>query len=297
MTPLYDAYLDRIRPTAQIWRLLVGLPLIAGLYVLWMLGMGAVLWAFQGTDGLEATLMRMAGGSDPWALLIMLSTFAGGWLGVALALRWVHKGRRLGTVLGRAPMVLRDFVLGVAFMAGLGGAMALLAAPFLPALEQATPLDAWLAFLPLALVGILVQTGAEELFFRGYMQGQLAARFGQPLIYLLVPSIAFGFAHYSPAPGIGATAWLIPLVTGAFGLVAADLTARSGNLGLAWGLHFANNVLAILLISVMGRLSGLALFHLPDNAASGGLLRTLLLLDLGALALIWASCRLWLRRR
>jgi hypothetical protein len=194
-------------------------------------------------------------------------------------------------------MVLRDFVLGVAIMAVVGGGLSALATPLLPALEQATAWDVWLRFLPFALLGILVQTGAEELFFRGYLQGHLAARFGQPLIYMVLPTIAFGFAHYSPAADLGANAWLILVVTGYFGLIASDLTARTGSLGFAWGLHFANNVLAILLISVMGGLNGLALFRLPDGAATGAVLRNLLILDLVLMSAVWGACRLWLRRR
>ncbi|MCB1405689.1 MAG: CPBP family intramembrane metalloprotease [Rhodobacteraceae bacterium] len=295
MTPHYHAYLAPARATNQIWRLVLGVMLITGIYVAWMVGMGAVMWLAAGLAGFERQLARIGGGSDPWSLILLLSTFLGAWAGTAITLRVLHR-RRLRSLFGRPPVVLRDFVLGVAMMAAIGGGLGLILAPFMPGLERATPPGVWLSFLPLALLGILIQTGAEELVFRGYIQGQLAARFRSPLVWLTVPTILFGLAHYAPEDS-GANVWIVVAATGLFGLVASDLTARTGSLGLAWGLHFANNVLAILVISVTGGLDGLALLHLPAAAASDAVLRPLLLSDMALMALVWLGCRLWLRRR
>lgn len=295
MTPQYLAYLAPARATSQVWRLVLGAMLITGVYVAWMIGMGAVFWLGAGMANFDRQMSRIGGGADPWSLILLLATFLGAWLGAAITLRVLH-GRRLRTLFGRPAVVLRDFVLGVAMMVVIGGGLALVLAPFMPGLERATPADVWLRFLPLALLGILIQTGAEELVFRGYVQGQLAARFRSPVIWLTVPTILFGLAHYAPEE-TGANAWIVVASTGLFGLVASDLTARTGSLGLAWGLHFANNVLAILVISVMGGLDGLALLHLPVAASSDAVLRPLLLSDMVLMALVWLGCRLWLRRR
>ncbi len=46
--------------------------------------------------------------------------------------------------------------------------------------------------LPLTLAGLVVQTGAEELLFRGYLTQQLAARFEARAIWMGVPALAFG---------------------------------------------------------------------------------------------------------
>jgi membrane protease YdiL (CAAX protease family) len=148
--------------------------------------------------------------------------------------------------------------------------------------------------LPLALLGVAVQTGAEELVFRGYLQQQLAARFRSPLIWMLVPSLAFGAAHYDPATS-GGNLWLIVLATGAFGLAAADLTARSGSLGAAWGFHFANNVAALLVIAVKGTIPGLALFTTPYDATDP-VMRGLVVIDIVTLAVAWLLVRRALSR-
>ncbi len=295
MTPAFQVFIAPARAYPQLWRVVLGLALIAGVYVGWMGLMGLGLWLATGGDGLEGRMAALAAGATPWSLILLLATFPGMGFGVWAAARLLH-GRGWRSLFGRPALVLRDFVLGVAVMAVLGGGLGLALLPFAPAMEPATPSAVWLAFLPLALVGIAVQTGAEELVFRGYLQQQLAARFASQLAWMVVPSLLFGLAHYAPEE-MGAHAWMVVAATGFFGLIAADLTARTGALGLAWGLHFANNVLAILVVSSMAGLDGLALFRLSEDAVSGTGLGGLILADMVLMGLVWGACVLWLRRR
>src|SRR5690606_23395048 len=118
----------------------------------------------------------------------------------------------------------------------------------------------WLLLLPLSLTAVLVQTSAEEILFRGYIQQQLAARFASPLIWMVAPAVIFGLLHYRP--DAGANGGLIMLWAAGFALAAADLTARAGTLGPAIALHFMSNTSALLILSAEGTLSGLALFRL-----------------------------------
>jgi len=295
MTPQYAAYLAPVRATNQIYRLVLGVMLIAGIYAAWMTGIAGASWLITGFDGFGHQLERIGRGTDPWSLILLLSTFAGAWIGTSMTLRLFHR-RRLRSLFGRPAIVLRDFALGAGMMLGFGGGLALVVLPMLPGLTLATEPEVWLAFLPLALVGVLVQTGAEELVFRGYIQGQLASRFKPALVWLGAPTLLFGFAHYSPEMQ-GVNTWLIVASTGLFGLIASDLTAQTGSLGLGWGLHFSNNVLAILVVSVSGGLDGLALMHVQDTTAAGNLLRPLIFSDMVLMILVWIACRLWLRRR
>ncbi len=291
----YEPLVAPARARAQSWRFVLGLGVIAAVYLLWMVATGLVLWWDQGLDGFQAQLARISTGSDPWSLILLLSTFLGGWLGLWVAMHLLHR-RKLRSLLGRAPVVLRDFVTGVSAMVLVGGVLTLAMAPLLPPLALTDNPGQWLRFLPLALLGILIQTGAEELVFRGYLQSHLAARFGRPLVYLLLPSLLFGYAHYN-AEELGRDAWIVVASAGLFGLVAADLVQRTGSLGLAWGLHFANNVLAILVVSVTGGLDGLALLHPAGGATPDDLLRRLLFADMLLMVAVWAACRIWLRRR
>ena len=294
MTPAFARFTAPAQRRPELWRLIVGMGVVAACYFGWIAALGGLLWLTAGPGRIEAGLRGFGTGGDPWAVIVLLATFVGPWIGVWAAVRLLH-ARSLGSVIGRGPAVLRDFAAGLGVTA-LVALLGLLLLPFAPPLAPATPAAIWLAFLPLAILGLLIQTGAEELVFRGYMQQQLAARFASPLAWMVLPAALFGLAHY--APGIGPVSpWLVVAVTGFFGLIAADLTARSGNIGLAWGLHFANNFMAVLVVSAMAGLDGLALFRVtdPDGGAFG--MEALLLADMALMALVWALARFWLARR
>lgn len=298
MTPQYAAFIAPAKPSNQIWRLVLGLASIVGVYFAVLLIIGAGLWALLGGETLHGELQAFQQTASPWAVIVTLASFIGGWIGVALTLRLLH-GRSLGSQLGRAPVVLRDFVLGVVILTVVAGGLSYALFPGFRAAELAIDPAVWLWFLPLALIGLLIQTGAEELVFRGYFQTQLAARFRWAPIYLILPSICFALAHMNPNAS-QTELLLILAVTGAFGLMAADLTAQTGSLGLAWGLHFANNIFALLIINATGDLSalnGLALLEVPEAMQSPASTQRMLMIDIAITASVWVVCRLWLRRR
>ena len=96
------------------------------------------------------------------------------------------------------------------------------------------------------------------------MQQQLAARFSSPIIWMVLPSAFFAGLHYQPEI-MGDNTWLVMGAVFVFALLAADLTAVTGNIGAAWAMHFVNNALAILLVATEGPLSGLALLRRADS--------------------------------
>lgn len=294
LAPPFAQYVQPARARPQIWRLILGLVLIVVIYTMWLVLMGGALWLINGSDGFERRLAAAATGSTPGDLILLLGSFAGMALGAFAAARWLHR-RSVASLFGRAPVVLRDFCLGAGVLGvvALGG---LLLMPDLGTRVAAVPWQVWLAFLPLAVLGLLIQTGAEELVFRGYLQQQLAARFASPVIWMIGPSILFGLVHYAPVQ-LGPTTWYVVLVTGLVGLVAADLTARSGSIGMAWGLHFANNFVAIMIVTTGGVLDGLALYRLPFDPDDLDIMGPMLFADMVGLALAWGLCRLLLRGR
>ncbi len=129
------------------------------------------------------------------------------------------------------------------------------------------PLAGWLAFLPVLLFGLMVQTGAEELLYRGYLQQQTAALFPHPIVWLVFPSLWFGLAHLDLSQP-GAEMWAYVLWATVLGIACADLTARTGSIGAAWGLHLANNIFAVCFVADKGgSWSAGALFLLPESSA------------------------------
>lgn len=291
----YSAHADFVAPARarpEIWRGLLGLLLISVVYLLGILALFGILIATSGFEGANTWMAMMMVGETPTSTLLVLATFVGMGLGPLLAARWLHK-RSFGSVFGARKTVIRDFAIAAGVCGILYAAMALLPSPVEP--SPNLEMNLWLAFLPLALVGVLIQTGAEEVLFRGYIQQQLAARFASPLVWMVLPSICFALLHYYPDI-YGGNAWVVVAAVGLFAILAADLTALTGSIGAAWGLHFTNNVAAILFVAVDGPISGLALYTLPLGDMTAEAVRPLLLLNMAITVGVWLVTRVLLTR-
>ena len=100
---------------------------------------------------------------------------------------------------------------------------------------------------PSSLV-LLIQTGTEELYFRGYLQQQFAADLRQAL-GLDGTAVAFVRHRALYERQRAQTGWLYVFWATLLGLACADLTARTGNIGAAIGLHLSNNSFAFVLVA------------------------------------------------
>ncbi|WP_299949038.1 type II CAAX endopeptidase family protein [uncultured Ruegeria sp.] len=293
----YDAYrshehlLSDARRYPDLWRLFAGIALVSVVVV----ALNAILFAIIANLTTPGSAAGFLTGASPLALLIVLSSFIFATLGVALSAR-LFQHRSLASVIGGQSLAIRQF--WRVFRALLLLSVAVFA---LPPYNLGAPLVAnlpfarWLLLLPLSIVAVLIQTSAEEVLFRGYLQQSLAARFRSPLIWIGLPSILFAAGHYNPAT-VGDNALLIAIWALTFGILTADLTARAGTLGPAIALHFFNNFAALLVISLPDSLSGLALYHLPYQASDADALRPWLLVDFALMIVGWLTARLALRR-
>lgn len=289
----HEALSRPARDTAQIWRLILGLILIAGVFLLSYQFLESLLFTLLGESRFGA-LIGANGEVTQSSVLFVLYCFGLIMLGVAVALRVAHN-RGIAGLLGERRLFMRQFFSVLAIMVLLFGALAILppwdmGAPLVPNV----PMAAWLTVLPLALGAVLVQVSAEEILFRGYLQQQLAARFGSPLIWLVVPSVLFASGHY--APEAGDLGLLLVVWAGLFGILAADLTARAGTLGPAIALHFMNNTVAILFVSMPDGLSGLALYHSPFDLTDTEMMRAWIPVEFMTILVCWLAARLAIRR-
>jgi membrane protease YdiL (CAAX protease family) len=279
--PQLEACVAPLAARPQLWRTVAGTGLALAC---WFAALAAL--------PLAGRLLPQAGGRAP--LLLYLASFAALALGTAAAARLLQR-RPPSTLFGPGGFRPRAFAAGIAVVAALGLLGGLAAPAAAPLVRQAQVL-AWAAWLPLALPAILVQSAAEELLFRGYLQQGLAARFRSAWVWWLVPALMFGALHWNPV-AFGPNAWLGVVATAVIGIVLGDVAARTGNLSAPIGLHFANNVMAMLVVAPPSPVSELALWLVavdPDDAA---LVRLLLLADLAATLLAWAAWRVILRRR
>jgi hypothetical protein len=290
----HEAYVAPARDRAEWWRTAAGLvtAFVAGLalYQLFL----AFLASLIGPATMQAIWDEATfSGDTARGTLFALFSFAFFGTGLAMSLRAIH-GRGLATLFGPWEAVVSDF-LRVVLSTGLlyGGLLVLLPQEYALVRNDAMGAGLWLALLPLSLAAIAVQAGTEELFFRGYLQQQIAARMPGWPAWMLIPATLFGLAHWAPETAGDNAVWFA-LWGCAFGLVAADLTARTGALGAALGLHVTNNAFAVLGTALVGPGSGLALWHVPMAADAPGL-AALMPVEFVTLFVAWLAARLALK--
>ncbi|MEL6691101.1 MAG: type II CAAX endopeptidase family protein [Pseudomonadota bacterium] len=283
--PAFDSLTAPARAKSEYWRTAVGLVCVTALYMAGSLAFFGVVQTFLGAAAVDEVVT----GATPRGLLLILAHFAVMAGSVVVVVRYLHNRSPL-TLLGDRARLRRDFLSMVQLaliVALIGGTIV----AFTLELTVNTPFGTWLLLLPLALPLVALQTGAEELVFRGYLQQQLGARTSLQAVWMGIPAAIFAFVHFD-AETMGANLWLYLGVIFLFALVTADITARTGSIGAAWGLHFINNVQALLVFSFVGPLSGMGLTSVGISVSDAGV-RPLLFLDAAGMILIYA---LWRRR-
>ncbi|MEP3300119.1 MAG: type II CAAX endopeptidase family protein [Pseudoruegeria sp.] len=286
----HDQFVDPARKMPQLWRLVVGLVIVGVLYLI----AGTTLFtAVIGLSLNPSAMLAEAISGNPLITLALLIGFGFMTLGTMIAARLLHK-RTPSTLIGPISIVITNFVLALIAALAMQLLVFLLPPYVMPPLIHNLAPPTWFALLAISLPALFIQVSAEEILFRGYIQQQLAARFRSPLIWMVLPSVLFAVGHYDPASS-GENAVLMVLWALMFGLLAADLTARTGNLGAAIALHFVNNAFAILLIAPPGPLSGVALYTLPFELSELPLADPLILIDLGVVLCSWLAIRIALK--
>lgn len=294
--PQYTAHVFHTKaaePQAQLWRLLLGVLAMVALYVvLSLFYQQAISELTRYVPDFTAQLMA---GSTPLAMYVLLFSFVLISISVFVVVRLLHKRVAL-SVMGPVILVVPQFFRVLGLLVLLVCALAVLppygyGAPLLPNLS----FGLWALLLPLSLLAVFVQISAEEIFFRGYLQQQLAARFSSPWVWMVIPSVLFALGHYQPSEA-GENAVMITVWAGLFGVLMADLTARAGSIGPALAVHFVNNVTALLITSLPDSLGGLALFHTPFGMEDEAALRAWLPVDFALMIVMWLAARLAMRR-
>ena len=279
---------------SEVWRLIVGSILCAVIAMFLFALYNSVIISALMVLELPVALTVDEVGKTATSVILVLSGFGMLSAAVFLVVLTLHR-RPIGTIFGPLRLVIPQFVRVSAMMA-----LLLVVVLVLPPWGYGEPLVSnmalgkWLAILPLTLLAVLIQTSAEEILFRGYMQQQLAARFKSPLVWMIVPSAIFAMGHYD-GTNPGGTAVILVIWAFVFGLVMADLTARSGSLGPAIAVHFINNVSALLIVSIPESLDGAALYVLPFGLEDAEQMRAWLPVDFALICISWLAARLAIR--
>jgi len=286
--PKFQAYYAPATATNQVWRL--GIVLLGILYLMFTLGLFAALDQFGGSFGVFELFV-----DDPKAIVLLLFSFFGMLFAVWITVRLVHK-RGLKSLIGPdIKIVSRNALYAFGVICVIGG-MGVLVAFFIDPPTRQMDISVWASWMVLVLPLLFVQILSEELIFRGYLQQQLAARFNSRWIWYVLPSLAFGALHYD-AETMGPNAWLVVAHTSFFGLIAADVTARTGNLGAAIGMHFANNIFALTIVALNGSLSGVGLYLTSVHVSDFDQIRSLLIFDFCVIVVLYGGFLYWARNK
>lgn len=220
-------------------------------YVVWMASTGGSV----GTQPVQNFLASPAG------ILTQLSSFAGIWLGLWAAMRWVH-GERVAALIGASHRVSRDgFLKGLAAVLITSLFSEILLYCLQPEIARgAISLSSWLLYLIPIIALALLQTSSEEALFRGYLLRGLASRFENPFIWALLPAMLFTALHWSTSSTAAINASVLASIA-AFALLLTLLVYITGNLGAGFGAHLGNNLTGFLLISHQESYNSFALFN------------------------------------
>ena len=242
MSEAFEAYRASPPRPITIGRLLAGIFTIAicwlGISVLIILG-GSI-----GSGGNLETFSETRLGT-----LGLFATFGGIWLGVWLAMRFIHR-EPLGHLFGAGGRVARgDFWRGFAAVVLTSLLSEVLIYLAWPELEwSGISIGEWFLFLIPVTLLCLVQTSSEEILFRGYLTRNLANRFRSPWIWALLPGLAFGAMHLTPEMNRNDVLLLL-FTIGVLTIALIYMVYATGNLGAAFGIHMGNNLSAFLMVS------------------------------------------------
>ena len=288
----YEALIAPARAKASLLRLILGLVITTLLYMLLLSLSWQVLLSVMGEAWFEQTL-QVPGPSSPSQMFVMLGSFGFLTAAVSFTVWSLHHHSPL-LLIGDFARAKAQFFRTMIRLFALATVVAVITSNS-STVVQNLPLSQWLGQLPLSLAFLLIQVSAEELVFRGYLQSQLAALGLHRIVWIVIPSAIFGLLHYDPAVMGAAAPWMV-LSTTLFGVIAADLTARSGTLGPAIAFHFVWNFYSIIFCGFSDYLGGLALFSYDFSITDEERLISLVPYDAAFLLLAYLTMRIALRR-
>lgn len=183
-------------------------------------------------------------------LLLELGMFVLAAGGFYIGLRYVHQKTLTSVLTGYEKFRYKRFWFAFSVWASLLVLSTLLSYIFYP--EELTlnfNLGGFLISAIIMFTLMPIQTGLEEVVFRGYFMQGLSQLFKNGIVPLFITSLLFGLAHMSnpEVDKFGVPIMLTYYVF--FALFMGALTLLDEGIELAFGIHFANNFISSLLLS------------------------------------------------
>lgn len=198
-------------------------------------------------------LLRTSLQKRSYDFLLLPYSFLPAFLVILIVVAWILRRPGWTIALPQWPPRFAEYFAGVVLGVCSGILLTVTSLPFLPFEYQGfEPLIALgLPMIGTLLVGLMIQTGFEELLFRGLLTQFAYHLFHSPILAIGAQALIFGALHIG-----NVTAWhgdaaaMIPYVCA--GLALGLAAWRTGSLMMPAGLHFANNSFNTLVVSTKG---------------------------------------------
>lgn len=195
----------------------------------------------------DSTALRI---DKNWVLLLELGMFVFAFIGFFVSIRLIHHKSLTSILTGYQKFRFNRFAFAFSIWAILLIISVILNYLVSPdALVINFNLQGFVISAVIMIVLMPIQTGIEEIVFRGYLIQGLSQVLKTGIVPLLITSLLFGLAHMSN-PEVKEFGWPIMLTYYVcFALFMGCLTLLDEGLELAFGIHFANNIISSFLIS------------------------------------------------
>ena len=256
----------------QIKKILLGFFIISVFYILGLFSSGLVC------SSTSICSFSNGLGRTPLNLLFVLFTFVPIWFGVWVAMKFIHHVP-MKVLLGSSnklnlQLLFKGF-LAMLFL-GIGIETLLQFIPVVSRYVYYEPnkvlfLSDWIKWLLPIILFIFIQSAAEELVFRGYLLQTIWSKNANYFYAIICPSLIFGLLHFD-TQSYGINAWYYCFNTFVVGCLLCLVTLHTGNIALAFGLHWGGNTVSLVVFGINGNLDGMALwitYLSPKSEAMG----------------------------
>ena len=221
------------------WQLLGSIPLIIAIFIK----------AAEGA-AISADLSAMATVLGPnLFLFLMLISFAVGFAGLYVVVRFLHKQSWRSLTTARSQIDWKRIAFAFLMWTVVSGLFIVIDIALRPD-DYVFNFDLWpfVILLVIAVIFIPLQTSFEEYFMRGYLLQGLGVWTGNRWMPLLMTSVFFGILHIFN-PEVSKLGYGILVFYIGTGLFLGIITLMDDGLELALGFHAANNLTAAILVT------------------------------------------------
>lgn len=183
-------------------------------------------------------------------LIYNIFPFIAGFITLIVAAKYIHHRSPLSYITTRKYFDYKRFIVGFTTWATLAIGLFFLQytlSDHSNLIWNFDPIN-FIFLLSICLFLVPVQTGFEELLFRGFLLQFTGQRIRKGIVSVLINGLVFGALH-SLNPEVQVLGWQALLFYAFSGCFAATLTVMDDGVELAWGFHTANNFMGILLVT------------------------------------------------